>query len=96
MAKQVLSRLKSKVKSLVRRADFIPPDGNKKIYVFLSPDYGNYGDIAISYAQKVFFKKILPEYKIIEISVSKFYNYLLALKKVIKKDDIIVVVGGAI
>ena len=94
MAKQVLSRLKSKVKSLVRRADFIPPDGNKRIYVFLSPDYGNYGDIAISYAQKVFFKKILPEYKIIEISVSKFYNYLLALKKIIKKDDIIVVMGG--
>ena len=81
-------------KMVVRREK---PDlmlGEKNVFVFLAPDYGNYGDIAISYAQRMFLRDVLPEYNVVEIPVSKFYNYLLSLKKMIKKDDLVAVMGG--
>ena len=90
----VFGRIKSKIKMIVKREPFLVSDNNRAIYIFLAPDYGNFGDIAISYAQRIFFKNIFPEYKVVEIPLSKFYNYLLGLKKIIKKNDIVAVMGG--
>jgi len=39
----------------------------KKVYLLLTPEHGNYGDHAIALAERLFLKKILPDYHIIEI-----------------------------
>ncbi len=67
---------------------------DKKIFVFLAADYGNIGDMAITYAQKQFLKDTYPEYKVIELTVSETYKELRMLKKLINSDDIITLIGG--
>ena len=69
-------------------------NSKKNIYIFLCPDYGNIGDIAIGYAQKNFILKSYPNYNIVEIPISNTYDYIRLIKKNIKKNDIIVLIGG--
>lgn len=68
--------------------------GKKKCIVCLAADYGNLGDVAITYAQSHYLKSILPEYEIIDFPISKTLSYLKSLKKVCNKEDIITIVGG--
>jgi pyruvyl transferase EpsI len=67
---------------------------NKKVFVFLAADYGNLGDVAITYAQTNFFKKILPNYQIVDVPISKTLEGIITVKKYIQKEDIITIVGG--
>jgi len=66
----------------------------KKIVIALAADYGNLGDVAITYAQKLFLQENFPEYSIIEFPISDTFTELKTLKSNIKKDDIITIVGG--
>ncbi len=66
----------------------------KNVYVFCAADYGNIGDIAITFAQKEFIKRNLPEYNIVEIPTFKVNSLIYFLKRTIKKDDIITIIGG--
>lgn len=89
-----LHRIKNKIKTIVK-AEKIPLNNiKKKIYIFLAADYGNFGDIAITYAQRKYLTTIFPDYEIVEIPVSKFYNYYRFLKRKIVNQDIITIVGG--
>ena len=83
-----------KLKMIVKSEKIPLNNTKKKIYIFLAANYGNFGDIAITYAQREYLTKILPDYEIIEIPASKFYNYYRFLKKNITKHDIITIVGG--
>lgn len=67
---------------------------NKKIIIALAANYGNLGDVAITYAQKWFLEKIFPEYNVIEFEISKTFNGMKSLKQYIHEDDIITIVGG--
>lgn len=62
-------------------------------YIFLAADYGNLGDVAITFAQTQFLKKN-SDYQVIEIPISKSLEGLWFVKKNIKKGDIITTVGG--
>lgn len=64
------------------------------IYIFLAADYGNLGDIAITYAQRKFLEDNFKEYKIKEIPLKETYKYIFFLKNKIKTSDIITIVGG--
>lgn len=66
----------------------------KKIIIALSADYGNLGDVAITYAQKNFLQSRFKDYKIIEIPISKTYENMNSLKKVVNDNDIITIIGG--
>ena len=66
----------------------------KKIIVALAADYGNLGDVAITYAQLEFLKNNFKDYKIIELPISKTYQNLKSLKSKISPNDIITTVGG--
>lgn len=66
----------------------------KRVFIFLGADYGNIGDIAITYAQEEFLKNCLPDYQLIEIKLNDTYKYLPFLKRNVKKDDIITIIGG--
>ncbi len=92
--KNINPTFKNKIKSIIKCEKIPLNSSTKKVYVFLSADYGNFGDIAITYAQKEYLSSILPGYEIIEIPASKFYNYILFLKRKITEEDIITIVGG--
>lgn len=66
----------------------------RKIFVMLAADYGNLGDVAITYAQVCFLKKNFPDREIIQVPISKTYKWLKAMKNIITKKDIITIVGG--
>lgn len=70
-------------------------DENKKyIYCLLEPEHGNLGDIALAYTQKKFLSDFLPQYTIIDITAREYNHYTEFIKKLIKPDDIIVLIGG--
>lgn len=65
-----------------------------RIFVMLAADYGNLGDVAITYAQTKFLSDNFEDYDVIDFPISKTVTHLKSLKKVIKSDDIITIVGG--
>lgn len=68
---------------------------NKKtIFLLGTPIYGNLGDQAIAYAELKFLKDKFPEYDFVEITDGELYKKLSWLKMSIRKDDIIVLIGG--
>lgn len=66
----------------------------KKIIVCLAADYGNLGDVAITYAQTTFLKKKFPDYEVVDFPISKTITELKSLKENVNRDDIITIVGG--
>lgn len=68
--------------------------GKKKCIVCLAADYGNLGDVAITYAQSQFLKSMLPGYEIIDFPISRTLANLKSMKKICTKDDVITIVGG--
>lgn len=66
----------------------------KKCLVMLAADYGNLGDVAITYAQEKYLEEHFPEHEIVDIPISKTLSHIKALKKICTSDDIITIVGG--
>lgn len=66
----------------------------RKCIIFLSADYGNLGDIAITYSQCIWLREKYPNHKIIELSVRNTISDLKALKNVCNENDIITLIGG--
>lgn len=63
-------------------------------FIFLAADYGNLGDVAITYAQTLFLKEHLPDHQVIEIPISKSLEGIWFVKRNIKKNDLVTTVGG--
>ena len=66
----------------------------KKCLVMLAADYGNLGDVAITYAQERWLKEHYPDYEIVDVPISRTLSSLKALQKVCSQEDIITIVGG--
>lgn len=71
-----------------------PYKGQKKCFVFLAANYGNLGDVAITYAQELFLKRIFHDFVIIDVPISDTLSDLKAIKNICTPDDIITIVGG--
>lgn len=67
---------------------------NHRIFVFLAADYGNLGDVAITYAQEKLLKEAYPDYEIVDVPISKTLSLLRPIKKIATSDDIITITGG--
>lgn len=66
----------------------------KRIFIFLAANYGNLGDIAITYAQHKLLEKIYSSFSIVEIPANCSYSYLKGIVHRITQDDIVTFVGG--
>ena len=67
----------------------------KYAYIFLAADYGNLGDVAITYAQtKLLQDNLGDKFVVLEIPISQSLEGLHFVRKNIKQDDIITTVGG--
>lgn len=80
--------------SIIKGKPFERSRKSKTCYIFLAADYGNLGDVAITYAQRQILKQWYPDYDIEEVPAGKTLSYIHNIKKNIKPDDIITVVGG--
>lgn len=68
--------------------------GKPKVIIALAADYGNLGDVAISYAQAEFLNKRYPGHQIVELPISQTFSKLRALQEVCCSEDIITIAGG--
>ena len=68
--------------------------GKKKAVIALAADYGNLGDIAITFAQNIFLKSYLQDYEIIDFPISSTFTQLKALRKIIDSQDLVTIIGG--
>lgn len=66
----------------------------RKIFIFLTADYGNLGDVAISYAQADFVKRNFPEFEIVDVPISQTVEGIHFTLQNIKKGDLIGINGG--
>lgn len=66
----------------------------KKIIHILTPTHGNMGDHAIVYATDKFLKDKFSDYEILEICRTDIYKYAKPIKRVLNKEDFIVLIGG--
>lgn len=72
----------------------IPASSNPRAFIFLAADYGNLGDLAITEAQRRFLEAELPEHEVIEVPISETLSGLRSLRKQVKPDDLITLIGG--
>ena len=73
---------------------FYIDNSKQKIVVALAADYGNLGDVAITYAQTKFLREKFPDAEVIDFPISKTFTEMKSLKRIIGPDDIITIVGG--
>lgn len=66
----------------------------KRIILFCTPEHGNLGDHAIAIAQHKFLKENYSEIKIIEITSTFYLKKKEKIKKLINKEDILIISGG--
>lgn len=65
-----------------------------RCFVFLAADYGNLGDVAITYAQEVLLAEKYPNHQIVDIPISSTLSVLPFIKKHVKSGDVITITGG--
>ncbi len=85
--------LKIKLITLLKKKKLIL-NSEKRAFIFLSADYGNIGDIAISKAQYHFLNENLKGYEIVPIAISQTRFVIDSIKKQIQPNDIVTIVGG--
>ena len=86
-------KIKQTLSAYINTRDLILPSG-KRCFIFLAADYGNIGDIAISTAQKQYLENTLTDYEVISIPISQTRFVLGSIKKQVKADDMITIIGG--
>lgn len=92
--KNLKYKFKRYIKETAIKSSYILNKNKKKIFHMSTPVHGNMGDHAIVYATNKFLSDNFKDYKIIEVYRKDIYTYISTIKKVINKDDFIVLIGG--
>jgi pyruvyl transferase EpsI len=66
----------------------------KKIFLFLAADYGNLGDVALTYAEIQYLKQHLPDHSVVEIITRDSIEGIHFAKKHAGPNDLISILGG--
>lgn len=64
------------------------------VVIFGTPNHGNLGDYAIYAAEKKLFNRFLPGSNVFGINMTDFQHEIAILKKLLKKEDLLVLTGG--
>ena len=62
--------------------------------IFLRPDYGNIGDLAIGYAQETFLSDLSADLNVVSVPLASTYRVLRSLRRNLGPQDIVFTVGG--
>jgi pyruvyl transferase EpsI len=93
IGKNNINRIKH-IKSLIYYRKLKEYKHKKKILHLLTPKHGNMGDQAIAYATEKYLKENFKEYEVLEFYRDDIYKYAEAIKMILNKDDLIVLIGG--
>lgn len=66
----------------------------RNVVIFGTPNHGNLGDYAIYAAEKKLFEQFLPQSNVFGINMTDFQHEIDSLKKLLKKEDLLVLTGG--
>lgn len=95
MIRMLILRLKLLITFFKSNANYnLGKLGKKNIFIFLGADYGNLGDVAITYALKEYLINHYDDYNIVEIPISHTFSAIKTVRKVVGNDDIIALIGG--
>lgn len=85
--------LKYRFHSLRGNNSIVLPTG-KRCFVFLAADYGNLGDVAITYAQEQLLAQMFAGYHIVDVPISHTLSWLRPVQRAITPQDVVTIVGG--
>lgn len=86
-------RIKSVVRSfLFSRHIALPPA--PRIFLFLSADYGNIGDLAITKAQQLFLARAVPQHQVVPVPISATREVIRSIRRQVTPGDIVTIIGG--
>lgn len=86
--------IKGTIEDIKLYRELINSKNDKKVIHMLTPIHGNMGDQAIVYATNKFLSKKFRDYKIIEVYKKDIHKHAKILKKILNKNDFIVLIGG--
>ena len=78
----------------IEELGFAIPNSSKTVFIFLAADYGNLGDVAITYAQHKLLQQKFPEHTVSEIPISHTIEGIEFVKRIATKHTVITTVGG--
>lgn len=90
----LLDSLDKKLLGATLQNIYTRPNGKKSIFVLLGHEWGNIGDLAISYSQQVFLEETFPNYLIHTLTRQAVTHNWQRIKNTIRDTDIIVLPGG--
>lgn len=86
-------RLKVYLFQYLRAREFLLPT-SRRAFVFLSADYGNIGDLAISAAQHKFLADALPGHAVVPVPISATREVMRSIRREVAPGDVVTVIGG--
>lgn len=99
--KNMLLNIKLKVRYVISYFEYYLPNKSKiiksekpKIFLMDVPTYTNLGDQAIAYSELKFIKDNVDGYEVVEVLGPVLKLHISLLKKYIKKEDILILIGG--
>ena len=80
-------KIKQKIIQYISRNDIYKDykKKDKKIVLALAADYGNLGDVAITYAQRKFLEEKFPNYEVIEIPIASNSRFKSIINRAFSK-----------
>lgn len=83
-----------RITNLFKKAKNYQFSNKKVIYVIGTPEYSNLGDHAIAVSQMEMLNRLFPEDEVVEMTNDMFLSDFLAMKRGMKKGDVITLIGG--
>lgn len=90
----LLDSLDKKLLGATLQNIYTRPAEEKSIFILLGHEWGNIGDLAISYSQQVFLEETFPNYSVHTLTRQAVTHNWQRIKNTIRDKDIIVLPGG--
>jgi pyruvyl transferase EpsI len=71
-----------------------PSSTKRHVFVMLAADYGNVGDLAITYAQVRFLERAFPDATVVPVPISRTVSALKHIRRAAQPDDVVTLIGG--
>lgn len=77
---------------LCSKSMVLPP--SPRAFIFLSADYGNIGDLAITAAQQKFLARVAPRHQVVPVPISVTPEVIRSLRRQVTPVDLVTTIGG--
>lgn len=85
--------LKKRLVPFLQAKHLTLPEGRRN-FIFLAADYGNIGDLAITFAQADFLRRHSPDREVVTIPISLTRQVMRSIRRQITQYDLVTIIGG--